>query len=71
MDKMEEPKLLSNPEQESDFTIGDKVMSIREAEKLLIENALKKAKYNKSNAAKMLGITIRTLYRKIIEYNIE
>ena len=68
---MEEPKLLSNPEQESDFTIGDKVMSIREAEKLLIENALKKAKYNKSNAAKMLGITIRTLYRKIIEYNIE
>lgn len=44
--------------------------NIKEAEKTSIINALKKAKYNKRIASEMLGISERTLYRKIKEYDI-
>lgn len=46
-------------------------LSIAEMEKDLILKALKKHKNKRKYAAKDLGISERTLYRKLIEYNIE
>ncbi|MDD4890564.1 MAG: sigma-54 dependent transcriptional regulator [Phycisphaerae bacterium] len=45
-------------------------ISIEQAEKLLIENTLKLVNGNREQAAKMLGIGERTLYRKIKEYGL-
>lgn len=45
-------------------------LSITEKEKELIIKALKKHRGRRKNAAKELGISDRTLYRKIKEYNI-
>ncbi len=45
-------------------------LSIQEKEKDLIEKALHKHKGRRKKAAKELGISERTLYRKIKEYNI-
>jgi DNA-binding NtrC family response regulator len=39
-----------------------------EAEKLLIVATLKRARFNRTRAARMLGIGIRTLQRKIKQY---
>ena len=44
--------------------------STKENEKTLIINALKEANNNKTNAAKLLNITRKTLYNKIKEYDI-
>jgi two-component system response regulator HydG len=44
--------------------------STKENEKTLIINALKEVNNNKTNAAKLLNITRKTLYNKIKEYNI-
>lgn len=44
--------------------------SMADAEKLLIEETLKWAGYNKETCAKTLGIGLRTLYRKIKQYEI-
>lgn len=41
---------------------------LEEAEKLLIIATLKKARFNRTRAANMLGIGIRTLQRKIKQY---
>ncbi|MDD5571633.1 MAG: sigma-54 dependent transcriptional regulator [Bacteroidales bacterium] len=46
-------------------------LSIQEKEKDLIIKALEKNKGKRRNAAKELGISERTLYRKIKEYNIK
>ncbi|RKZ30392.1 sigma-54-dependent Fis family transcriptional regulator [bacterium] len=43
----------------------------QEAEKTLIIKALRDNDYNKSEAAKDLGISLRTLYRRIKKYNID
>lgn len=40
-------------------------------EKELILNALEKANYNKSRAAKLLNIARKTLYNKIVQYNLD
>ncbi|MCD6379296.1 sigma-54-dependent Fis family transcriptional regulator [bacterium] len=45
--------------------------SLPEIEKILIENALEKSAGNKSKAAKILGITRRTLYGRLGKYNIQ
>ncbi|HMO25828.1 MAG TPA: sigma-54 dependent transcriptional regulator [Tepidisphaeraceae bacterium] len=45
-------------------------ISIEQAEKVLIRNTLKMTGGNREQAAKMLGIGERTLYRKIKEYDI-
>ena len=46
-------------------------MSLSEAEKLLIANTLKMVNGNRTQAAKILGIGERTLYRKIKEYGLK
>ena len=45
-------------------------LSLEEREKELIQKALKKHQGRRKNAAKELGISERTLYRKIKEYEI-
>ncbi|MBW2709447.1 MAG: hypothetical protein JRD04_09250 [Deltaproteobacteria bacterium] len=44
--------------------------SLRENEIVLIKKALRKTHYKKSEAAKLLGIDVSTLYRKIERYEI-
>lgn len=44
--------------------------TMREIERVAIEETLKITGYNKEKCAKILGIGLRTLYRKIKEYNI-
>jgi len=57
-------------EEHNDYTIEDERLSIQEKENELIIKALKKNNWKKNKAAKELGISERTLYRKIKEYNI-
>ncbi len=53
-------------------TIGDEdVFTLKEAERKLIVNALSKSKGNKSLAAQMLGISRKSLYKKLVDYNIQ
>jgi transcriptional regulator of acetoin/glycerol metabolism len=52
------------------FTKGDST-SMAEAERRAIEHALQKAKNNKLEAARLLGIGKTTLYRKLREYAID
>jgi DNA-binding NtrC family response regulator len=46
------------------------VYTLKEAERQLIINALAKSKGNKSLAAQMLGISRKSLYKKLIDYEI-
>ena len=45
-------------------------MSLEDAEKILIRETLKANRYNKRKSAQILGIGLRTLYRKIEQYNL-
>jgi transcriptional regulator with PAS, ATPase and Fis domain len=49
----------------------DDVFTLKEAERKLIVNALSKSKGNKSHAAQMLGISRKSLYKKLVDYNIQ
>ncbi|MBI2429142.1 MAG: sigma-54-dependent Fis family transcriptional regulator [Ignavibacteriales bacterium] len=49
---------------------GTSIMTMEELEKIHIEHALKKFKYNRGKSAKALGITAKTLYLKIKRYKI-
>jgi len=44
---------------------------LKELEKKKIEEVLKEVNYNKKLASEILGIPLRTLYRKIEKYNIK
>ncbi len=60
------------PEQIADAQLGQLAgISIEEAEKNLIRNTLKMVDGNREQAAKILGIGERTLYRKIKEYGLK
>jgi transcriptional regulator with PAS, ATPase and Fis domain len=48
----------------------DEVYTLKEAERKLIINALAKSKGNKSLAAQMLGISRKSLYKKLDDYGI-
>ncbi len=50
---------------------GFKLMSLKDAEKLLIKKALVFTSENRTQAAKILGVSIRTLRNKINEYRAE
>jgi len=45
-------------------------MTLEEAEKILILETLRANRFNKSKTAQMLGIGLRTLYRKIEQYDL-
>ena len=49
---------------------ASRILTLQEAEKLLITRALQAADGNRVEAAKALGIGERTLYRKIKEYGL-
>jgi DNA-binding NtrC family response regulator len=46
-------------------------LSVQENEKQLIVRALKQTNGNRTKAAKVLGMSRRTLYRKLAEYGLE
>lgn len=50
---------------------GDLRTTQEAIEKEMIVNALKEARYNKSKAARKLNIDRKTLYQKMVKYNIE
>jgi two-component system response regulator HydG len=53
-----------------ELTLGEKI-TLEELEKRYIIKVLRETGWHKSNAAKILGIDRRTLYRKLQEYGIE
>jgi len=54
-----------------DDSEGLRLMSLKDAEKLLIKKALIHTSENRTQAAKILGVSIRTLRNKINEYRTE
>ncbi len=68
------PPLLLPPASENSENIGApsaEILSLESVEKNAIEHALKALKGNKRRTAKALGITERTLYRKIKTFGLE
>ena len=61
------PRIAPGPGQAIDSLVG---ISIEQAEKELIRNTLKMTEGNREQAAKILGIGERTLYRKLKEYDL-
>jgi len=60
-----------NSKQYDTMEIVDEKLSLVEMEKDMIKKALKKYKSRRKEAAEELGISERTLYRKIKEYDID
>ena len=58
-------------EEEVDHTEVEESLSLEEKEKEMIRKALQKHRNRRRNAAQELGISERTLYRKIKEYDIK
>jgi transcriptional regulator with PAS, ATPase and Fis domain len=66
------PALLKQNEESPAHVIEvEETLSLQEIEEDMIKKALIKHKGKRKNAAKELGISERTLYRKINEYNIK
>ncbi|WP_069130198.1 sigma-54 interaction domain-containing protein [Rhodohalobacter halophilus] len=53
------------------FFAGKEIPSIEEAEKFLIEQALKRYEGNRRKASEALGVSERTLYRKLDQYDLQ
>lgn len=64
------PDFSKNEEQFHPSEVIEESLSLAAKEKELIEKALEKHQGKRKNASKELGISERTLYRKIKEYNI-
>lgn len=54
-----------------EFFSGERIPSIEETERFLIEQALKRFDGNRRKASETLGISERTLYRKLDQYDLE
>lgn len=68
------PQEVTEVEEESDiskFFGNDEIPSIEDTEKFLIHQALKKYDGNRRKASETLGISERTLYRKLDQYGFE
>jgi DNA-binding NtrC family response regulator len=66
------PKPSAQPTVQQPITLPvEESLSLEEREIELINKALEKSKGKRKNAARELGISERTLYRKINEYNIK
>jgi DNA-binding NtrC family response regulator len=63
-------RIVYNVGQKKPGALGDEVYTLKEAERQLIINALAKSKGNKSLAAHMLGISRKSLYKKLVDYGI-
>jgi len=61
---------LSEIETEKKLSSGSETLNIEETEKKLITSALEKTKGNKVQAAKFLGFSTKTLYRKMKKYGL-
>jgi DNA-binding NtrC family response regulator len=66
-----EIKTDSNVSIKSEINVPDSPLTIKEAEKKLIINALNECDGNRTLAAKRIGISRRTLHRKLKEYDIK
>lgn len=66
-----QPVLINENREIHDSVIIDESLNIMDKEKELIEKALRKHKGKRKDAATDLGISERTLYRKLKEYDIE
>jgi len=66
-----QPMLLTESREVQDTILVDESLNIMDKEKELIEKALRKHKGKRKDAASDLGISERTLYRKLKEYDIE
>ena len=66
-----QPVLINENREIHDSIIVDESLNIMDKEKELIEKALRKHKGKRKDAATDLGISERTLYRKLKEYDIE
>lgn len=66
-----QPVILSENRDIQETIVVDESLNIMDKEKELIEKALKKHKGKRKDAAADLGISERTLYRKLKEYDIE
>ncbi|HYR87556.1 MAG TPA: sigma-54 dependent transcriptional regulator [Terriglobia bacterium] len=58
------------PSQKKPSMMDDEVYTLKEGERMLIINALAKSRGNKSLAAQMLGISRKSLYKKLEDYAI-
>ncbi|HOI29513.1 MAG TPA: sigma-54 dependent transcriptional regulator [Melioribacteraceae bacterium] len=69
------PKDLNIPKDDfdfSNFTNSDgSLVSLEELEKIHIKRALEQNNWNRENTSRMLGISQKTLYSKIIKYNLK
>ncbi|MEX2363019.1 MAG: helix-turn-helix domain-containing protein, partial [Balneolaceae bacterium] len=54
-----------------EFLNGEEIPSIEEAEKFLIEQALRRFDGNRRKASETLGVSERTLYRKLDQYGLD
>ncbi len=66
-----QPLILNESHAIQDTILVDESLNIMDKEKELIEKALRKHKGKRKDAATDLGISERTLYRKLKEYDIE
>ena len=66
-----QPMIISEAREIQQPIVVDESLNIMEKEKELIEKALKKHKGKRKDATSDLGISERTLYRKLKEYDIE
>ena len=53
------------------ITLDASILSLREMERKLILTTLDRMKGNRTHAAKLLGISLRTLRNKLREYRLE
>lgn len=65
------PQVMESPRHEEEHVEVEESLRLEEREKELIQKALVKHKNKRRYAAEELGISERTLYRKIKEYNIK
>jgi len=63
----------NEPEEDTidSFFNGEEIPSIEKAEKFLIQQALKKFEGNRRKASQALGVSERTLYRKLDQYELQ
>lgn len=54
-----------------EFFSTDEIPSIEEAEKFLIQQALRRFEGNRRKASEALGVSERTLYRKLDQYGLQ